>query len=334
MVNVPKQKQIKEALLYDKEKNGYVRCKSCFKRCRIASGRTGFCKTRENRDGKLYANFYCIFSAIREEPLGSKPFLHFRNPETGKLFNPNERTLSIGGFGCNLKCMGCQNVEISTIPKNLNEVLIHKKPEEIVREALRRDIKIISFTWNEPAIMPETVFDIAKLAKAEGLFTIYVSNSTPTREYIDLISPFMDGFRYDIKAGPTHGDKFYKNYCGVEENLNIMNHVLDIVRYTKFDKKRHVELLTLLVPTYYPSCIRSVSETAIWIKENLGKETPWHLARFFPANKLNNPALKTPVNMADYLSKFVKGLGLKNAYAVMDKGCDCLKTGAKDRCCL
>jgi pyruvate formate lyase activating enzyme len=323
---------MKQALLYE---NGSldktVQCFACIRECQIPVDKTGFCQTRKNIGGELYSLYYGYFSGIRPGPLGAKPFLHFEDPETGRIYSEDESTLSIGGFSCNFQCKGCQNVDVSSLPDNIEEVAIRKSPEEIVAEAKKKSIRIIAFTWNEPAIMPEIVLDIAKLAHENNIRTVYVCNGTPTKKHLDLIMPYMDAFRYDIKAGPEVGDEFYRHYCNVDMDGTV-NKILQSIKYTK-DHGKHIEILTVLIPTYAPSNTRSVLKTAKWIKENLGEDTPWHLAKFFPAHIFNMPSLKTPDSAIDYCANLARTVDLKNVYAVKDKGCDCLKDENSSSCC-
>jgi len=296
-------------------------------------GKTGFCRTRKNIDGELFSPYYGYFSGIQTGPLGAKPFLHFRDLETGAFYPEDEPTLSVGGYGCNFQCKGCQNVGVSNLPDNIEEVATRRTPGEIVTEAREKNIKIIGFTWNEPAIMPEVVLDIAKLAHENNLRTVYVCNGTPAKQHLDLIMPYMDAFRYDIKAGPEVGDAFYWHYCNLDMGRTV-NNILESIKYTK-DHGKHIEILTVLIPTYAPSCTDSLLKTAEWIKANLGEETPWHLAKFFPAHEFNEPSLKTPDSVIDDCANLVRAVGLTHVYAVKDKGCDCLKNqGAdSDSCC-
>ena len=325
-------KTMKQALLYENgSPDKTIHCFACIRECIIPVERTGFCRTRKNIDGELFSLYYGYFSGIRPGPLGSKPFLHFKDPQTGELYPEDEPTLSIGGFGCNFQCKGCQNVDVSNLPDNVEEIAIRKSPEEIVAEAKEKSIRIIAFTWNEPAIMPEIVFDIAKLAHKNGIRTVYVCNGSPTKKHLDLIMPYMDAFRYDIKAGPEVGDEFYRHYCNLDLGYTV-DKILESIKYTK-DHGKHIEILTVLIPTYAPSCTRSVLKTARWIKENLGEDTPWHLARFFPAHEFNKPSLKTPDAEIDYCANLARTLDLKNVYAVKDKGCDCLNPKSEDSCC-
>ena len=322
---------MKEAVLYSKEGQNLV-CHACLRKCVIPPNKKGFCGTRQHIKGKLYSLYYGYFSCISVEKLGSKPFLFFKDPNSKEAYSGEEPTLSIGGYGCNFQCKGCQNANVSQLPDNVEEIAIKKSPAEIIVLAKEKGVKIIAFTWNEPAIMPEIVLDIAKLAHKNGLLTVYVSNGSPTIEQIDLISPFIDAFRYDIKAGPLIGNPFYEQYCNLAGKYDTTESILATIKHTKLLGK-HIELLTVLIPGYLPSCTRSVSLTTKWILENLGEKTPLHLAKFFPANKLSNPTLKTPDSLISYYVGFAKALGLKNVNGVLDKGCDCVKDNSAKCCC-
>ena len=322
---------MKEAVLYEKA-NDKIHCFSCLRECVIPTDRVGFCRTRRNVGGMLVSMYYGYFSGIRAQPLKTKPFLHFKDPVTGNLFSGEEQTLSIGGFSCNYECKGCQNVCVSKTPDNVEEVALKRTPQQIIDETLQKGIKIIAFTWNEPAIMPEIVLDVSKLAKKNGIRTVYVSNGSPTKKHLDLIMPYMDAFRYDIKAGPEGGDKFYNTYC----NFNISGEVqkiLESIQYTK-DAGKHIEILTVLVPQHGPCDAKSMLNTAHWIKDHLGKDTPWHLAKFFPAHEFNAPDLLTTDEMIDLCAALARSVGLTRVYGVKDMGCDCLKpeTATKKSC--
>ncbi len=322
---------VKEAVLYEKA-NGKIQCFSCLRECAIPNDKVGFCRTRKNVGGKLVSLYYGYFSGIRAQPLKTKPFLHFKDPVTGKMFSGEEQTLSIGGFSCNYECKGCQNVCVSKTPANVEDVAIRRTPRQIIDETLEKGIKIIAFTWNEPAIMPEIVFDVAKLAKENGIRTVYVSNGSPTRKHLDLILPYIDAFRYDIKAGPEGGDKFYNYYCNFNINGEVRK-ILDSIKYTK-DAGKHIEILTVLVPRHEPCSAKSILNTAHWIKDNLGDDTPWHLAKFFPAHEFNEPDFLTSDAMIDACAMLARSVGLTRVYGVKDMGCDCLKpeTTVKKTC--
>ncbi|MBF0252716.1 MAG: radical SAM protein [Candidatus Omnitrophica bacterium] len=317
---------MREAMLYDQLDNGTVQCKACIRECAIAQGDHGFCKTRTNVNGKLFAPYYGYFSGINTGPLDAKPFIHFKDPDTGDHYKGDEIALSIGGFGCNFICKGCQNVSVSQANGTVDTTQKIYTPQDIISRAKKEGVRVIAFTWNEPAIMPEIVYDIAKLAHENGFKVAYVCNGTPTKEHLDLILPYVDAFRYDIKAGPHVGDPFYEDYCDLKIGSSV-DKILETIKYTQ-EKGKHIELLTVLIPGQEPSAKRSILNTAKWIKENLKEGTPWHLAKFFPANKMKSPEFKTPDELIDLcVDLAVSNYGLKNVYAVKDKGCDCLKQG-------
>ena len=322
---------MKEALLYERLENGCVECNACIRECAILPGGLGYCKTRKNVDGKLFSLYYGYFSGLRVGPISDKPFLHFTDPKTGEKYSGDEKALSVGGYGCNYKCEGCQNVDVSQVNGFVDEAYIQMTPEEVIEEAKKEGVKIIAFTWNEPAIMPEIVVDVARLAQEENLRVMYVSNGSPTKEHLDLILPYIDAFRYDIKSGPESGDSFYDEYCDLKIGSSVQK-ILEAISYTQAAEK-HVELLTVLIPEMEASSELSVLSTAKWISETLINGTPWHLAKFFPANKKKEEKYRTPDSMIDHYAELVRSkYSLDNVYAVKDKGCDCLGSEDEKSC--
>ena len=99
-----------ECILYDKLDNAKVRCNICQVRCVISDGKDGACHTRVNRNGILYTLIYGRISSVCSDPVEKKPLYHF---------HPGTQVLSMGTRGCNFKCPGCQNWDIS-----------HDKPDE------------------------------------------------------------------------------------------------------------------------------------------------------------------------------------------------------------
>ena len=95
---------MREALFSEPLPGGELRCTLCPRRCRIAPGRTGYCRVRLNREGKLFALTYGRPAALQVDPIEKKP-LHY--------FLPGSRTFSVGTFGCNLGCRFCQNDSLS-----------------------------------------------------------------------------------------------------------------------------------------------------------------------------------------------------------------------------
>jgi pyruvate formate lyase activating enzyme len=180
----------KEAYRYHELDQGKVMCLTCQRKCIIPEGQKGWCQTRENKGGKLYSLIYGEVSTFSINPIEKKPVLHFY---------PGSRWLSLGSVGCNFRCPGCQNWDIAYW-KGGQMHTEYLPPEKLVSKMKAAGCIGISFTFNEPALWFEYTVDAAKLSKAQGLYTNYVTNGFITEEALDGIAPFLDVYRVDIKG--------------------------------------------------------------------------------------------------------------------------------------
>lgn len=151
----------REAYLYRNIKEDKVECLTCQRRCIISEGKSGWCHTRVNKGGKLYSLIYGEVSSLSINPIEKKPVFHFY---------PGSRWLSLGSPGCNFRCPGCQNWEITHWKEGAmySEYL---SPEESVSKAKAAGCVGISWTFNEPTLWFEYTLDSAKYARSQGLFT-------------------------------------------------------------------------------------------------------------------------------------------------------------------
>ena len=179
-------------------------CDVCFRHCKIEENSTGFCGARICRDGKIVAGNYGKLTSVALDPIEKKPL---------KRFKPGTQILSLGSYGCNLRCPFCQNSSISWSQKafEYKDKAEYYKPEEIVKIAsdLRARGNIgLAFTYNEPLIGYEFVRDTAKLAKEAGMENVLVTNGTATQKVLNEILPYIDAMNIDLKA---FTERFYKN---------------------------------------------------------------------------------------------------------------------------
>lgn len=264
---------------FEPHQSGKIRCTLCPLLCLIAEGKDGVCGTRRVRNGILEAvNFGMVVSAV-VDPIEKKPLYHF---------HPGSGVLSFGGLGCNQGCLHCQNSSIST-PKITQEEVSGLKswsPEMVVDAALRNHADGIAFTYNEPTIWHEWALECCKLAKKNGLYTVYVTNAYIETKPLDEIAPWLDAYAADLKGW---GQNFYTKFAKVPR----WEKVLDAISRAKNVHGLHVEVTTNVVPTFNDDedTYRSI---AGWIFKELGEKTVWHISRFFPRHKLShlNP---TPV---------------------------------------
>jgi len=258
----------REAMLYEQLSENRVRCYLCARRCLIREGAVGFCLVRKNISGRLYSLNYAKACAANVDPIEKKPLSHF---------HPRSLVMSIATIGCNFRCQFCDNWVISQEKEITGRDL---PPEDVVRLAKDYDCQGISYTYTEPTIFFEYAYDTAILAHEKGLFNTFVTNGYMTVEAVETISPYLDAATVDFKGG---GDpEFYRKFSSVPSVEPIYESLKEMKKHNI-----HVEITNLVVPEIGDSMER-IRELAIWIRENLGKDTPFHLLRFHPNYKLDN----------------------------------------------
>ncbi len=295
--------------------NGVTVCNLCLWRCRLVHGQRGFCQAHVNRNGILYNLSYGIISAIDVEAIENKPVYHYR---------AGSKVMSIGSYGCNFRCQGCHNLEISWGVQALDKLAKGEstdawvKPEEIIELAIKHDVEGIAFTYSEPAVWLEYVIDLGKLAKKAGLYTVYVSNSYVTDEALEEVAPYIDVLCSDIKS---LSNDFYKDICPTSS----VDQVLASIKKAH-DLNIHVETRTNIIPgkNDNPTELKQIAE---WIRDNLGEDSPWHVTKFYPAYQLSHLS-ETPDEVIRQTADQAKAIGLKHVYAHTDISCDCADENA------
>ncbi len=106
---------------------------------------------------------------------------------------------------------------------------------------------------------------------------MYVTNGYATREHLDMIAPYLDVYRVDIKSLE---EGFYRLLAHAP-----MKDLLAVTARARARWRLHVECVTNVVPGWNDSD-ENLQRTAAWIAANLGELTPWHVTRFFPAARM------------------------------------------------
>ena len=283
---------MKEARFYTVTEDG-VQCMLCPHHCRIKDGGRGICRSRECRDGRLYALSYGQPCAIAIDPVEKKPLNNFM---------PGTYCLSLSCTGCNLSCRWCQNSDISQVaPEDADSTLL--SPEDIVDICLRRSLPSIAYTYTEPFTWWEYMYDIAVLAHDKGLKNILVSAGYVEKEPLREILPYIDAANIDIKA---MDDSFYRKYCGAT-----LSPVLDNILAMK-DAGVHVEITNLLVTGLNDSEDRIVA-LCRWMSSNGLQDVPLHFSRFFPKYRLKE-ADPTPKATLQRARDIALSSGIKTVY--------------------
>ncbi|SFE06854.1 radical sam [Trichococcus pasteurii] len=286
---------MKEAMLYEKLGDGRVRCGVCPHHCVIAEGKRGICAVRENREGTLYALNYGKAIAVAIDPIEKKPLNHFL---------PGTTAYSFATIGCNLRCLWCQNWAISQASKPDRPIYGEDiSPEEHVRRALAAGCPSIAYTYTEPIIFVEYALDTMKLAREAGLKNIWKTAGYATKETLDAIIPYLDAVNVDLKGTD---DEVYKEHCG-----GTTQPVLDTIKHFHAAGV-HLEITTLVVPGVNDR-IDQLERMARFIAEEVGKEVPWHVNRFFPGWKMMDTAI-TPMETLETAAAIGKKYGLQHVH--------------------
>ena len=249
-------------------------CNVCFRHCSINDGELGFCRARSSKDGYVYPINYSRITSLALDPIEKKPL---------NRFYPGSRILSVGSFGCNLRCPFCQNSEISWDDQvdrwqKSAESLSPKELADIAKECVSRGNIGVAFTYNEPLIGYEYVRDTAKLIHDMGMKNVLVTNGTATKEVYDKLADYIDAMNIDLKGFNEH---YYRDVLKGDLDM-----VLEMIGSAV--KRCHVELTTLIIPGENDS-EEEMRQISTWISElkdangnTIGQNIPLHISRFFP----------------------------------------------------
>lgn len=278
-----------------------AKCNVCYRKCEIKEGETGFCGVRgaaritkhgiyetgemrtavsydvsagTDSDIQVVPLNYGRITSIALDPIEKKPLSRFM---------PGSRILSVGSYGCNLRCPFCQNYEISRSDEayEYGEAARVLMPEDLADLALgyKSEGNVgVAFTYNEPLVGYEYVRDTARLVHEKGMVNVLVSNGMASLEVLQELVPYIDAMNIDLKG---FTDRYYRDILGGDRKM-VMEFISEAVRHC------HVELTTLIIPGENDS-IEEIKELSKWISEltdidgnSIGQDIPLHISRFFP----------------------------------------------------
>ncbi|MDO9257658.1 MAG: AmmeMemoRadiSam system radical SAM enzyme [Bacteroidales bacterium] len=254
-----------------------VQCTLCPHNCTLKEGKAGICRVRINQRGKLITEVNGFVSSINFDPIEKKPLFHFY---------PGSTILSIGTYGCNLRCFFCQNCSISQTDARPELPHSFYTPEQIIQIALKRPENIgIAFTYNEPVVWFEYMYDIARLAKKAGLKTVMVTNGYINKEPLNALLEYMDAFSVDLKA---FNEEFYTKVTSSK-----LEPVKETLKQISLAGK-HLEVVNLVIPELNDD-EENFASMVKWIAVELGRDTVFHISRYYPNYKLTTDP--TPVSL-------------------------------------
>ena len=287
-----------EAALFGEEAGGgRIRCVLCPHNCVIAEGEDGLCKARGARDGGLRSLTYARPATIISDEIEKKPLFHF---------HPGTRALSLGCYGCNVLCAGCQNWQISHASARTETARLPVlTPADAVAMARKHKLSGVAFTYNDPAVWIEYVHDVCEAFKEAGLYTAFITAAYMAEATLDYVAPVVDAFKFDLKAPSPEG---WARLTKVRDPAPAFAAAMR----AKEMHGCHVEVVSNIVPDLNDDDV-SLGAMAAWVRTNLGKGTPWHVTRFLPDFELSHlPA--TPIRTLERGVAVGKAAGLRFVY--------------------
>lgn len=259
-------------------------CTLCFHHCQLDEGQTGFCRARAGRGDKIVPLNYGRLTSLALDPIEKKPL---------RRFHPGSQILSVGGFGCNLRCPFCQNASIAQVGSEAPTRNV--TPEELTnlaRELVPHGNIGVAYTYNEPLVGYEYVRDCAEHIHQAGLLNVLVSNGTIEEKPWRELLPLIDAANIDLKG---FNDSWYRSLSGdlatVKRNIAIAA------------EHCHVEVTTLIIPGSNDSPAEMQAE-AKWLAA-INPDIPLHISRFFPRHHMTNHP-PTPVDTIYHLADIAR----------------------------
>jgi pyruvate formate lyase activating enzyme len=282
-----------EARHYVKLEDNIIRCELCPRECVISDVERGFCGVRENRKGTYKTLVYSRVCALNIDPIEKKPLFHFL---------PGTTAFSIATAGCNVNCKFCQNWNISQVrPEQVENLKL--TPEEVAVECTSRSIPTVAYTYSEPVIFYEYMYDTAVRSRQEGIRNVVITGGyiqeKPLRELLKVV----DAIKVDLKA---FSQSYYKDIVNGE-----LKPVLDAIKIIH-QSGMWLELVYLVVPTLNDS-ESEIRQLCAWIRDELSVSVPVHFTRYHPTYLMTDIP-PTPLGTLEKAYDIAKSEGLHYPY--------------------
>jgi len=282
-----------EARYYDKLDNRKIRCNLCPRECVIDDLERGYCGVRENQGGTYYSLVYGKACSAHIDPVEKKPLFHFL---------PGTNAFSISTVGCNVMCKFCQNWEISqSTPEQIQSYDL--PPENVAAIARQKNCSSIAYTYGEPVVFTEYMYDSAQAGHGYGVKSVMISNGYIQEKPMRDLCKVLDAVKIDLKA---YTERFYKELVSGE-----LRPVLDTLALLR-EENMWNEIVYLVIPNQNDDP-RELRDMCKWIVKELGEDVPIHFSRFHPQYRLKNVP-PTPVQTLKKAHQIALDSGLHYAY--------------------
>lgn len=282
-----------EARYYKKLPDREIECLLCPRFCKLGDKERGYCGVRENIGGIYYTLVYGKVCTIAVDPIEKKPFFHYL---------PNTNAFSIASAGCNVNCKFCQNWQISQVrPEQVQHYDF--PPLEVAKEAKANKCSTIAYTYTEPVVFYEYMYDTSLEGHKHGIKSVVVTGGHINPEPLQDLTKVVDAIKIDLKS---FSEDFYRSYVRGE-----LQPVLEAIKIVS-KSKVWLELVYLVIPTLNdnPADIRKMCQ---WIIKEIGPDVPLHFSRFHPMYLVKNLP-STPVSTLEELRQIALEEGIHYVY--------------------
>jgi len=282
-----------EARYYEKLPDREVECRLCPRKCRLGDKERGYCGVRENIGGIYYTLVYGKVCSLNVDPVEKKPFFHVL---------PGTTALSLAAAGCNVNCKFCQNWEISQVrPEQVDHFDL--PPERAAAQAIEAGCPSIAYTYTEPTVFFEYMYDTAVRAKRRGVRNLVVTGGHINPEPLADLLAVVDAVKVDLKG---FTQEFYTEYVRGE-----LQPVLETIRAVA-KSTAWLEIVYLVIPTLNDR-MGLIREMAKWVRNEVGDQVPVHFSRFQPMYLVKNLP-PTPVSTLEAARETALEEGLRFVY--------------------
>lgn len=289
----PEEEFLVEARYYEKLPHRKIRCRLCPRACVIDDLERGYCGVRDNRGGTYYTLVHSRPCTWHADPIEKKPLFHFL---------PGTQAFSLSTVGCNMECKFCQNWQISQIrPEQSRDLKL--PPKAVAQAAVDRGCRSIAYTYAEPVIFYEYMYDCAVAGHGSGVKSVMISNGYIQEQPMRDLCPHLDAVKIDLKA---YTEAFYRDQC-VGELAPVLR-TLGVLKA----EGMWFEIVYLMIPSLNDDR-EEIKRMCTWILDKLGPDVPIHFTRFHPQYKLLNLP-STPTSALDRARDVALNSGLHYVY--------------------
>ncbi|HPD28401.1 MAG TPA: AmmeMemoRadiSam system radical SAM enzyme [Phycisphaerae bacterium] len=279
---------------WEKLEDKKVRCVLCPRECEVADVERGYCGVRENQGGRYQTLVYGALCSANLDPIEKKPLFHYL---------PGTTAFSVATAGCNIECKFCQNWQISQFrPEQVESVAV--PPNKLVAACKARSSPTIAYTYSEPVVFYEYVYDSAEQARKAGIGSVIISNGFIQEKPLRELCGQLTGVKIDLKA---FTEEFYREHCA--GRLAPVLKALEVLKDTGI----WFELVILIIPTLNDSP-DEIKEMSRWVVRQLGPDVPMHFTRFHPTYRVTNLP-QTPVSTLERCRQIALDAGVHYVYA-------------------